>query len=138
MKRLCAGPACGSWIAGSSPGLPCCSRPLPPTGLLSSYTFKQFGGNAAYAVAAYNAGSGAVVRWQKALPQADIDEWVEHITFNETRDYKKNVLGNYSVYKLLYALETPPLRITTANPAMDAGLAAREAEAGAVHASPRR
>jgi soluble lytic murein transglycosylase len=99
---------------------------------------KQFGGNAAYAVAAYNAGPGAVERWRKALPQADIDEWVEHITFDETRDYVKNVLGSYNAYKMLYGAQSPLMQITTVNPAKDAGLAAREAEAGAVSTQPRR
>jgi soluble lytic murein transglycosylase len=92
---------------------------------------KQFGGNTAYAVAAYNAGPGAVERWQKALPQADIDEWVEHIAFDETREYVKNVLGSYNAYKMLYASQSPLLQITSPNAAKDSGLAAREAEAGA-------
>jgi soluble lytic murein transglycosylase len=99
---------------------------------------KHFGGNAAYAVAAYNAGPGAVERWQKALPQADIDEWVEHITFDETREYVKNVLGSYNAYKMLYASQSPLLQITSASPAKDAGLAAREAEAGAGSGAVRR
>jgi soluble lytic murein transglycosylase len=99
---------------------------------------KQFGGNAAYAVAAYNAGPGAVVRWQKALPQADIDEWVEHITFDETRDYVKNVLGSYNAYKLLYASQSPLLQITTASSTKEAGLAAGKAEAGAGSGAVRR
>lgn len=91
---------------------------------------KQFGGNAAYAVAAYNAGPGAVERWRKALPQADIDEWVEHITFDETRDYVKNVLGSYNAYKMLYGAQSPLLQITTVAPANGAGLAERESGVG--------
>ncbi|NTX67676.1 transglycosylase SLT domain-containing protein [Myxococcus sp. CA051A] len=62
----------------------------------------RFGGNMAYAVAAYNAGPGAVDRWRHALPQAELDEWVEHIAFDETREYVKHVLGSYGAYKLLY------------------------------------
>ncbi|NOK10359.1 transglycosylase SLT domain-containing protein [Corallococcus exercitus] len=68
---------------------------------------KHFDGNPAYAVAAYNAGPAAVERWRKALPQAELDEWVEHIAFDETRDYVKRVLSSYSAYKLLYANEVP-------------------------------
>jgi soluble lytic murein transglycosylase len=71
---------------------------------------KQFGGNTAYAVAAYNAGPRAVERWRSQLPEAELDEWVEHITFDETRDYVKKVLGSYSAYKLLYANEPAVLR----------------------------
>ncbi|HVG61991.1 MAG TPA: transglycosylase SLT domain-containing protein [Hyalangium sp.] len=99
---------------------------------------KRFGGNTAYAVAAYNAGPAAVERWQKALPQADIDEWVEHITFDETRDYVKKVLGSYNAYKLLYASQSPLLQITTASSGKGTGLATREAEAGTVPASSRK
>ncbi|MCP3099213.1 transglycosylase SLT domain-containing protein [Myxococcus sp. K15C18031901] len=62
----------------------------------------RFGGNKAYAVAAYNAGPGAVDRWRQALPEAELDEWVEHIAFDETREYVKHVLGSYGAYKLLY------------------------------------
>ena len=71
---------------------------------------KHFGGNVAYAVAAYNAGPRAVERWRHALPQAELDEWVEHIAFEETRDYVKKVLGSYSAYKLLYGNEPAVLR----------------------------
>ncbi|QDF01793.1 transglycosylase SLT domain-containing protein [Myxococcus xanthus] len=71
---------------------------------------KQFGGNVAYAVAAYNAGPRAVERWRHALPEAELDEWVEHIGFEETREYVKKVLGSYSAYKLLYADEPALLR----------------------------
>ncbi|MFP2959488.1 transglycosylase SLT domain-containing protein [Myxococcus sp. 1LA] len=71
---------------------------------------KHFGGNVAYAVAAYNAGPRAVERWRHALPGAELDEWVEHIGFEETREYVKKVLGSYSAYKLLYADEPALLR----------------------------
>ncbi|WP_426756296.1 transglycosylase SLT domain-containing protein [Myxococcus sp. Y35] len=71
---------------------------------------KHFGGNVAYAVAAYNAGPRAVERWRHALPEAELDEWVEHIAFEETRGYVKKVLGSYSAYKLLYADEPAVLR----------------------------
>ncbi|WP_224242740.1 lytic transglycosylase domain-containing protein [Hyalangium gracile] len=99
---------------------------------------KHFGGNTAYAVAAYNAGPRAVERWHKALPQAEVDEWVEHIAFDETRDYVKKVLGSYTAYKLLYTTQSPLVQITSTSAGKGTGLAAREAEAGAVSTSPRR
>jgi soluble lytic murein transglycosylase len=99
---------------------------------------KHFGGNTAFAVAAYNAGPAAVERWQKALPQADIDEWVEHITFEEPRDYVKKVLGSYNAYKLLYTTQSPLLQITTSSPAKGTGVAARDSETGGVSAPARR
>ncbi|NBD09405.1 lytic transglycosylase domain-containing protein [Corallococcus silvisoli] len=85
-------------------------QPAPNIRLGAAYLgqlLKHFDGNPAYAVAAYNAGPAAVERWRRALPQAELDEWVEHIAFDETRDYVKRVLGSYSAYKLLYANEVP-------------------------------
>lgn len=99
---------------------------------------KHFGGNTAFAVAAYNAGPAAVERWQKALPQADVDEWVEHISFDETRDYVKQVLGSYNAYKLLYTTQSPLLQISSASAGKGSGMAARESEAGSVSAPARR
>jgi peptidoglycan lytic transglycosylase len=99
---------------------------------------KRFGGNAAFAVAAYNAGPAAVERWQKALPQADLDEWVEHIAFEETRDYVKNVLASYNAYKLLYESQSPLLQISPASAGKDTGLAARESAVSARSAPSRR
>jgi soluble lytic murein transglycosylase len=103
-----------------------------------SQLLKRFGGNTAFAVAAYNAGPAAVERWQKALPEADMDEWVEHISFEETRDYVKSVMGSYNAYKLLYAAQTPLLKITASGSGKDSDLAAREPVAGRVPAPVRR
>jgi soluble lytic murein transglycosylase len=92
----------------------------------------HFEGNTAFAVAAYNAGPSAVERWRRALPEAELDEWVEHIAFEETRDYVKKVLGSYSAYKLLYAAESPVLKIQSP------GLATRESELSGAPAAPSR
>jgi soluble lytic murein transglycosylase len=62
---------------------------------------RQFDGNFAYAVASYNAGPTAVNRWIKAMPAAELDEWVENIPFTETRHYVKRVMGSYGAYQLL-------------------------------------
>ncbi len=55
-----------------------------------------------YALAGYNAGEGAVVRWKRANLTDDVDEWVELIPLTETRGYVKRVLRTYNTYKLLY------------------------------------
>jgi soluble lytic murein transglycosylase len=67
---------------------------------------KQFNGNTAYALAGYNAGSGAVRRWREAYPSAELDEWVEQIPIAETRGYVKRVLRTYNTYQLLYGRTT--------------------------------
>jgi soluble lytic murein transglycosylase len=94
----------------------------------------QFEGNPAFAVAAYNAGPNAVERWQKALPQAELDEWVEHIAFEETREYVKRVLGSYSAYKLLYTDKSPLLQISPEPSGETSQLIIRQVSAGASEA----
>ncbi len=61
-----------------------------------------YGGDAFKAVAAYNGGEAAVSKWEQRWPTAEADEWVEAISFRETRDYVKKVIGNYVEYRLLY------------------------------------
>lgn len=71
----------------------------------------------ALAIAAYNAGSGAVQKWLRAHPGADFDLWVEQIPYEETRNYVKRVLASQAAYAYLYepkALEEVfhlPLRV---------------------------
>jgi soluble lytic murein transglycosylase len=98
---------------------------------------QQFDGNPAFAVAAYNAGPSAVARWQKALPEAELAEWVEHIAFEETREYVKRVLGSYSAYKLLYTAKSPLLRISPEPTGEASGRLIRELATGAPEALKR-
>jgi len=97
----------------------------------------HFDGNKAFAVAAYNAGPSAVERWQKALPQAELDEWVEHIAFEETREYVKRVLGSYSAYKLLYTDNSPLLQISPEPSGETSRLIIREVAAGEAESGKR-
>ena len=62
---------------------------------------QEFKGNLVYAVAAYNAGPHVVRRWIAQDPDADPDEFVERISYRETRGYVKRVLGSYRVYRAL-------------------------------------
>jgi soluble lytic murein transglycosylase len=59
------------------------------------------------AVAAYNAGPGAVLRWQRERPDLPLDEWVESIPFKETREYVKAVVENWAGMRAA-AGEAPP------------------------------
>jgi len=63
---------------------------------------ERFDGRIVLAVAAYNAGPEAVDRWIARAPDASGDEFVERISYRETRDYVKAVLRNYRAYHLLY------------------------------------
>ncbi len=54
------------------------------------------------AVAAYNAGENAVDKWRARYANLEADEFVESISFRETRNYVKLVLRNYRTYRRLY------------------------------------
>ncbi len=62
-------------------------------------------GNLVMVVAAYNAGSSNVARWQKSFGALPQDEFIESITFRETREYVKKVLAGIEVYERLYKLD---------------------------------
>ncbi|MFZ4649480.1 MAG: transglycosylase SLT domain-containing protein [Rubrivivax sp.] len=66
----------------------------------------DFGGSAALAAAAYNAGPGRPRRWREG-PSLEPAAWAESIPFNETRDYVKKVLSNATVYAGLLRPEAP-------------------------------
>ncbi len=68
---------------------------------------RRFDGRVALAVAAYNAGGGAVSRWLEARGDLELDEFVEEIPFEETRGYVKRVLRSYAAYRLLYGGGAP-------------------------------
>jgi soluble lytic murein transglycosylase len=62
----------------------------------------QFNGNQIMAVAAYNAGESAVDKWRTRYADLEPDEFVESISFRETRNYVKFVMRNYRTYRRLY------------------------------------
>jgi len=53
-----------------------------------------------FAVAAYNAGQGAVGRWLP--PKRSVDEWVEDIPYGETREFVRQVMANRYIYRITY------------------------------------
>src|SRR5262249_17380508 len=63
----------------------------------------RYQGNVVLALAAYNAGPGHVTRWLAQWPTLPMEEWIEHIPFDETRAYVKLVLRNLAMYERLYA-----------------------------------
>jgi peptidoglycan lytic transglycosylase len=54
-------------------------------------------------IAAYNAGPNAVKRWVEKNGHREADEFVELISYKETRRYVKRVLTSYHVYRDLYS-----------------------------------
>ena len=62
----------------------------------------RYAGNVLKALAAYNGGEGAVGKWERRFGDLDLDEFVESISYRETRDYVKRVMTNYRAYRHLY------------------------------------
>ena len=62
---------------------------------------RQYKGNRYMALSGYNAGPGNTSRWVRQNPSMEEEIWIEKISFNETRNYVKRVLGTYWTYKQL-------------------------------------
>jgi soluble lytic murein transglycosylase len=62
---------------------------------------EQFSGNVIHAVAAYNAGPSAVSSWIAKNGTRDMEEFVELIPYQETRQYVKRVVRSYREYRRL-------------------------------------
>jgi soluble lytic murein transglycosylase len=60
-----------------------------------------FDGNTAAALSAYNGGPGNASRWMAADPE-DIDEYLEIVDYNETREYIKRIYAGQAIYRHLY------------------------------------
>lgn len=80
----------------------------PPTAVLLGTKYLQrlsrgFELNRALMAAAYNAGPHRVKTWLNRFGTLDLDEFIEHIPFLETRNYVKKVVTNYQVYSHLYS-----------------------------------
>ena len=63
---------------------------------------RDYQGNLIRAVAAYNAGPDAMNRWIARFGNRDPDEFVELISYRETRRYVKRVLTSYRIYHALH------------------------------------
>ncbi len=66
---------------------------------------RKFDGNIGMIAAGYNAGPHRVDRWLKSFGHLDMDEFIEHIPYLQTREYVKKVTRNFYVYKRLYGDE---------------------------------
>jgi soluble lytic murein transglycosylase len=66
---------------------------------------KDYNGDVVYSIAAYNAGAAAVDRWRKNMKGLKMDEFVESIPYQETRDYVKKVYASAATYRQLYGLK---------------------------------
>lgn len=78
----------------------------------------HYGGSWILAIAAYNAGPTNAARWIKAhgdprLPGVDPIDWIEQISFPETRNYEQRVLENTGAYRARLAGKDVPVQIVS-------------------------
>ena len=69
---------------------------------------RAFGGRWSYALAAYNAGPGAVTRWRQRRGDLPEDIFVEEIPYRETRDYVQKVLKWVQTYAFAHYVAPVP------------------------------
>lgn len=67
-----------------------------------SQMLNNFNGNKYYALGAYNGGPNAMQNWIAKYGNLDINEFIESLTYEETKNYIKKVMASYFVYELLY------------------------------------
>jgi len=72
------------------------------------FLWKRFDGAAPLAIAGYNAGEAAVDRWLAERGNLDMDEFMETIPYDETRNYTKRVLASFFAYSWLYGDKPVP------------------------------
>lgn len=72
---------------------------------------ERYDGSLPLALAAYNAGEAAADKWLAQTGHLEADEFIETITYRETRAYVKLVLRNYRTYLRLYTKPKAPLDI---------------------------
>ncbi|MEL6544038.1 MAG: transglycosylase SLT domain-containing protein, partial [Myxococcota bacterium] len=68
---------------------------------------RAFRGREEYALAAYNAGPGAVTRWREARGDLPDDIFVEEIPYRESRHYVRSVLAALRAFE--FATSEAPL-----------------------------
>jgi soluble lytic murein transglycosylase len=72
---------------------------------------KKFKGNIPLVAAAYNGGPHRVQGWMHYFGGLELDEFVEHIPYQETRNYVKKVTKYYAIYNLLYNKKTDAMNV---------------------------
>ena len=103
-------PSTAARVAAQHPSLP---RPdpdrltdpavnIPIAAMYLGQLLDAFDGDVLKAAAAYNGGEAAVARWEQRFAGMEPDEFVESISYRETRDYVKRVVANYRMYRRLW------------------------------------
>lgn len=75
----------------------------------------QFNQSTPLVAAAYNAGPHRVITWVRSFGSLQMDEFIEHIPFVETRNYVKKVVTNQQIYSQLYQLNQDLIPLLSSN-----------------------
>lgn len=67
--------------------------------------WQRFGGSPLVTAGAYNAGAQAMARWCQKNGERPVDEFVELVTFEQSREYIKRVAAIFARYRFLYGAE---------------------------------
>lgn len=82
---------------------------------------KKFQGQVPLIAAGYNSGPHRVFSWLSTFGNLNMDEFIEHVPFVETRNYVKKVVRNYAIYNEIYGrkrakynwlIEPVPLKVS--------------------------
>jgi soluble lytic murein transglycosylase len=72
-----------------------------------AFLLDHFSGSLPLSIAGYNAGEAAVDRWLRERGTLELDEFLETIPYDETRNYTKRVLASVFAYSWLYQHDHP-------------------------------
>lgn len=68
-----------------------------------SALMQEFNGQIPLVITSYNSGAHSMHRWVDENNDLPLDEFVEEIAYDQSREYVKRVLGHYAHYLYLYA-----------------------------------
>jgi len=70
-----------------------------------SWLLEIFEGNFAISLAGYNGGPTSAKTWYEKNGTLDIDEFIEEIPFEQSRNYVKKIIRSYAAYEAVYGRE---------------------------------
>ena len=70
-----------------------------------SWLLEIFEGNFAISLAGYNGGPTSAKTWQEKNGALDVDEFIEEIPFEQSRNYAKKIIRSYAAYEAVYGRE---------------------------------
>lgn len=70
-----------------------------------SWLLEIFEGNVAISLAGYNGGPTSAKGWYETNGALDVDEFIEEIPFEQSRNYVKKIIRSYAAYEAVYGRE---------------------------------